>query len=180
MDERWKPLDAPGELPHVWRGSPLERLVAYQNEGLPHAEHERPELVVVTCMDSRVRLSIPRRFAFAVRTGGADVRPVELSLAVAVGVGRVEAIALIGHDDCQMALLPDKHQEFVEGLVAAGVTREEAERRYAEGLAGGGIGDPLEFVRAQAARLTLSYPGALVAPLMYSVESGRLFALSEQ
>ncbi len=180
MDERWRPIDTGADLPAAWRDTPLQRLVAYQNEDHPHGAHERPELAVVACMDSRVRLSIPRRFAFTVRTGGADVRPVELSLAVAVGVGRVEAIAILGHDDCQMALLPQKRSEFVEGLVAAGVPREDAERTHSDGIADGGIGDPLEFVRAQAARLAALYPSLLVAPLMYSVESGRLFAVADE
>lgn len=164
----------PEDILPAWRGTPVGRLLEYHNLEQPFGEHERPELLVGMCMDSRLVLRVPRNFTFVLRTGGANLRRVEFKVSFAVAVGGIRAIALIGHDDCGMMGLGRRREAFVEGLVQVGWERAEAERHFDAYAPAFEIDDPAAFVHAEAARLRLRYPRLLVASLLYSVREGRL------
>ena len=80
----------------------LEVLLSSHNAGKPFAPFVLPQLAIVTCMEFRINLRLPDRFAFVLRTGGANVRPIESYLAFSVARTGIHAIAIIGHTDCAM------------------------------------------------------------------------------
>ena len=83
-----------------------------------------------------------------------------------MAVGGVRAIALIGHTDCRMSDLASRREEFVAGLVDVGWERSEAERHFLAYVPRFEIGDEIDFVLAESARLGTRYPAVVVAPLI--------------
>jgi carbonic anhydrase len=82
-------------------------------------------------MDNRMHLPIPDNFAFAMRTGGADLRDSEFKVSYAIAVGKVKSVALIGHTNCGIVNLMSKKDQSIQGLVeSAGREREWAEEHF--------------------------------------------------
>ncbi len=171
--------EAEDTLP-AYRGTPIGDLLAYHNLGAPHRTYDGAELLVGMCMDHRKRLRIPERFAYVIRVGGARILPLEFQISFAIAVGGVQAIALIGHDQCGMVDLDTRRDEFIQGLVQrAGWERSEAEAHF-DRLAGRfEIGGAVESVIREAAELRRKYPAIAVAPLMYLLSDGLLYQLDE-
>lgn len=173
-------LEAPEDVLPEYRDSPIERLIAFHNFAAPLTAHERAELFIGMCMDHRKSLRMPDNFAYVMRTGGANLRPIEFQLSFAIAVGGVRAIALIGHSDCGMVNLSARRQAFIEGLEQNGGWNQEPAADHFDHFAPlFEIGNAVEFTRLEAARLRVRYPGALVAPLHYRVEDGRLYQVRE-
>lgn len=59
-------------------------------------------------MDNRKHLHIPENFAFIIRSGGANLCYSEfivsnaIAIAIAIAIGNVKHIALVGHNNCGM------------------------------------------------------------------------------
>ena len=159
-----------------YRGTPVADLLVYHNLGDSVAEHDGPQLVVATCIDARVRLRIPVNFAFVSRSPGADLRELEFAVSFAVGFGGARAVCLIGHSDCSMTGLGRRRDAFVRGLVErAGWKGARARQQFDEHVSRYEIADPAVSVIARARALGQRYPKLVVAPLIYSVEDGRLY-----
>jgi carbonic anhydrase len=61
---------------------------------------------------------------------GANLRYSEFKVSYAIGVGKVEHISLIGHNNCGMVNLVSRKDEFIDGLVnIAGWERDRAEEK---------------------------------------------------
>ena len=177
-EPRIVPFTVARDLLPRYRNTPIEALLAYHNLGVEAEPYDSAELVVAMCMDNRKRLRLPDRFAFVVRTAGVDLEGLEFQLSVAIAVGGVGAIALIGHDDCGMAQLKNVKQQFVEGLVErAGWSAEDAERHYETSVEPFAIGDPVHSAAHQASALAERYPRVPVAPLLYKVGDGLLYQI---
>ena len=170
-----RPVQALDDILPAYRGTPIEELLAYHNLGTPFEKHPKPELLIGTCMDFRILLRIPRDFAYVLRVGGANLRGLEFHVSLAVASG-VSAICLIGHDQCAMSKVVDRDSEFVHGLVQhAGWSDHEAQIHFETYSPRFVIGDEIEFVRSEAARLSRYYPNMLVAPLFYTVSERILY-----
>src|SRR5918995_1482162 len=166
----------------MYQDTPVERLLRYHNllEPLPPSTG-RAEMLVGMCMDHRKYLRLPNEFAYVLRSAGGNLRGSEFQISYAVGVGRVSAIALLAHTDCGMVAVAEKRDAFVRGLVEwGGCTEETASRQFAEYAARHEIGDPLQVVVAEAARIQSSYPRLMVAPLLYTVEDDRLVQITSE
>ena len=180
MTDRLVPVEEPGDVTEPYRGTPVGRLLAYHNLGAAPDAYDRAELLVGTCMDHRVRLRMPERFAYVLRTGGGNLRGHDFEVSFAVAVGGVGAVALIGHSDCGMARVTGEEEAFVQGLeAAAGWDPEAAEAHFRDQAPGHEIGDPVEFTVSEAERLRRTYPEVLVAPLHYRVDDGRIYLIRE-
>jgi carbonic anhydrase len=168
------------DIPTEFRGTPIERLVAWHNgfgEGQEHVT--RAEVLVGMCMDNRKKLRIPENFAFILRSGGGNMRPSEFKVSFAIAVGGVRTIAIIVHNHCGMVGLSGRREQFVVGLVDAGWEREVAEQHFDSYAPLFEIGNEIDFVLAEARRLRGRYPKVLVAPLLYNVDDNRLYCLRE-
>jgi len=174
------PVDEPADVPPEYSETPVGRLVTHHNLGLESQACERAELLVGTCMDHRIRLRMSPNFAYVIRAGGANLRGREFEISFAIGVGGVEAIAVIGHSDCGMVGVTGREEVFVAGMSdRAGWSREGA-REHFSGLAGDReIRDPIAFSLAETRRRRRRYPGVQVAPLHYRVEDDRLYLVDE-
>lgn len=176
------PVNNLNDILPEYRGTPVERLLRYHNlrEPLPPSAGHA-ELLVGMCMDNRKALRLPNEFAYVIRAAGGNLRGSEFEVSYAVGVARVPAIALLAHTDCGMAHVTEKRETFVKGLVEfAGCKEEEAERHFAKWATEYEIGDPVEFVVAEAERIQSYYPMIMVAPLLYAVEDDRLSQITER
>ena len=164
----------------AFRGTPIETLLAYQNLGVPHASHEKAELLIGMCMDNRKHLRIPENFAYIIRAGGGNLRYSEFKVSYAIAIGGVSTIALLAHTNCGMVNLMNTRERFISGLVEkAGWDREWAEAHFMHFSPMFEIGNEVDFVLSEAKRLRLRYPKVMVAPLLYRVEDNRLYQLKE-
>lgn len=176
---RLMPINAPDDIPPGWRDTPVGRLLEYHNCERPLDHYDRAELLIGMCMDHRKQLRLPDQFAYILRAGGANLRPSEFKVSYAVAVGGVRSIALIGHTQCGMSGLASRREEFIAGLVDAGWDRDEADRHFEQSAPRFEIGDEIDFVIAESARLRARYPAVSVAPLIYRVEDGLLYLVRE-
>lgn len=167
------------DIPPPLRDTPTGRLLEYHNLERPLDRYDRAAILIGMCMDHRNQLRLPDQFAFVLRSGGGNLRPSDFKVSFAVAVGGVRSIALIGHTDCRMSNLGSQRDAFVAGLVDAGWKREAAERHFAESVPQFEIGDAINFVIEESARLRARYPTVAVTPLIYRVEDGRLYLVRE-
>lgn len=168
------------DIPAQYRGTPVGLLVEYHNLGRPFASYTEAQLLIGMCMDNRKHLHIPDNFAFIIRAGGANLRYSEFKVSYAIAVGRVRALALIGHNQCGMVNLIARKEIFIQGLVnTAGWDRQMAEDHFHHFAPMFEIGNEVDFVLSEVKRLRLRYPKILVAPLLYRVEDNLLYFLAE-
>ncbi len=169
-----------GDILPRYRDTPIDVLLAYHNLGQTHGVHLQAKLLIGMCMDHRELLRIPSNFAYVLRTGGANLRPLEFQVSFAIAVGGVRALCLIGHDDCGMVDLASKREVLVQGLIEnAGWDRHQAEDHFDQQASRFEVGDALEFVCSEARRLRRRYPRIMVASLFYVVEDGKLYQIDE-
>ena len=173
------PIRSVEDIPPQYRGTPVERLLSWQNLEASHGPVPRAEMLVGMCMDNRKVLRFPENFAFVIRSGGANLRHNEFKVSFAVAVGGVRAIALVVHNHCGMVGLSSRREQFIDGLVDVGWEREAAEQHFAAYAPLFEIGNEIDFALSEVKRLRDRYPKVLVAPLLYNVEDNLLYGIRE-
>lgn len=164
-----------------YRHTPIGLLLEYHNLNRPYETYDAAKLLIGMCMDNRKHLHIPDNYAFIIRAGGANLRYSEFKVSYAIAVGKVQHIALIGHNNCGMVNLSSRKAQFIEGLAEnAGWDKEWAEEHFMHFAPMFEIGNEVDFVLSEAKRLRLRYPKILIAPLMYLVEDNKLYHLREK
>jgi carbonic anhydrase len=177
---RLKPVDTVADIPAIYQDTPIGRLLEYHNLARPFEPHTRAHMLIGMCMDNRKHLRIPDNFAYIIRSGGANLRYSEFKVSYAIGVGGVEAIALLGHNQCGMVNLAARREMFVHGLMEhAGWSQAQADEHFLHYAPLFEIGNEIDFVLSEAHRLRLRYPKVRVAPLLYRVEDNRLYLIDE-
>lgn len=168
-------LSAEAILPQ-YQGTPVEMLLRYHNLAEPMTqEFSKPKMLIGTCMDYRVVLRLPDRFAYILRTAGDNLTNHEFDIAVAVGLGAISTMALIGHTDCAMSRVTQQRDAFVAGMVErAGWQSHDAAQYFHRHAGSAHIGDPTGYTLRETTRLRRRFPGILVAPLIYQVEDDQL------
>ena len=160
------------------RDTPIGRLLEYHNLKRPYENYANADLLIGMCMDNRKHLHIPENFAFIIRTGGANLRYSEFRVSYAIAVGGVRYIALIGHNNCGMVKLLDRRELFIQGMVErAGWSRERAVEHFNQFVDEHEIGNEIDFVLSESARLKRQYPKIAVAPFIYRVEDNLIYAI---
>lgn len=174
------PIASRNDILPVYRDTPIGLLLEYHNLNRAYETYSKAQLLIGMCMDNRKHLHIPDNFAFIIRSGGANLRYSEFKVSYALGVGQVNHIALIGHNNCGMVNLIARKGEFIEGLVEqAGWEREKAEEHFMHYAPMFEIGNEADFVISETRRLRQRYPAVKVAPLMYLVEDNKLYFIDE-
>jgi carbonic anhydrase len=163
----------------AYRRTAIGELLRYHNLGESPREYTSAQLLIGMCMDNRKVLHLPDNFAYVLRVGGANMRPIEFKISFAIAVGGVRALALIGHDQCGMASLPARRDEFVAGLVErGGWTRPAAEAHFDRHAPEFAVPSGPIFVWNEARRLQARYPGIIVAPLFYLLDERALYQVT--
>ena len=171
------------DIPEWLRGTPVGMLLATHNVGARFrlAQHQLPPLLIGTCMDYRISLKIPPKFAYIIRTAGANMSDQEFPIAFALSTQKVKGIAIIGHTECGMAELNDKKDPFVSGLEAAlKWTPEKAGELFDSNVDQFNIGTVVPFTLQETVRLRSKFPGVIIAPLLYDVSNGKLYVIREK
>ncbi|MEP7170825.1 MAG: carbonic anhydrase [Bacteroidota bacterium] len=164
-----------------YKNTPIGLLLEYHNLDKPFDTYSEAKLLIGMCMDNRKHLHMPDNFAFIIRSGGANLRYSEFKVSYAIAVGDIHHIVLIGHNNCGMVNLESRKEQFINGLVEkAGWERAQAEDHFMHYAPMHEIGNEINFVRSEASRLRLRYPKIKVAPMLYKVESSRLYLINEK
>ena len=175
---RLKSVSSVADIPAGMRNTPFAELLRYHNLGEPFKTYKSARLLACMCMDNRKQLRLPDNFAFILRTGGGNVRNGEFKLSFAIGIGGVRHIVMIAHDNCGMANLVSKREDFVKGLVKnAGWTKQKALEYFAAYAPLFEIGDEIDFVVSEARRLNFKYPKVRILPMFYSISDGKLYLI---
>ena len=175
LPQECRPVRTREDLLPEYRGTPIEDLFAYHNFGASFRRHTEAELLIGTCMDSRIWLRIPPDFALELRVGGANLRGLEFQVSLAIALRGVSSVCLIGHDDCAMTGMKTRQAEFIRGLVENGGWNRRYAQRHFKLHTRFEIEDTMGFVRTEALRLSQHYPRIVVAPLFYSVVNRALY-----
>ncbi|MBI2059316.1 MAG: carbonic anhydrase [Nitrospirae bacterium] len=161
-----------------YRDTPVGDLLRHHNLCLHPKYSDRPRLFIAACMDYRISLRVPDRFAFFMRVPGANLRGHEFGLSSAVALFGIRAVCLIGHDDCAMENVSASREAFVSGLVKnGGWNEEEAARQFNRFRALNQTGGVTVFLRSETARLQALYPKVFFAALLYRVREDRLYQI---
>lgn len=163
-----------------YRDTPIGQMLEYHDLDRPFDTYVNAQLLIGMCMDNRKHLTIPDNFAFIIRSGGANLRYSEFKISYAIAVGGVRHIALMGHNHCGMVGLHERKQQFIDGLISgAGWTREQAEDHYNQFAPLFEIGNEIDFVTSEAKRLRQRYPQIKIAPMLYKVETNKIYLIEE-
>jgi carbonic anhydrase len=174
-------IKAKSDIPEEYQNTPIGLLLEYHNLDRPFEVYPSAKLLIGMCMDNRKHMHIPDNFSYIIRTGGANLRYSEFKVSYAIGVGHVQHIALIGHTHCGMVNLVARKNEFINGLVdVAGWEREQAEEQFMNFAPMFEIGNEVDFVLSEVARLRRRYPKIQIAPMLYKVEDNKIYLIKEE
>ncbi len=169
------PVRTTSDLAPEYKDSPIADLFRFHDKRAAGNSYSHAPLLIVTCMDRRIALNTPPGYAYVVRTAGANTRSVLFNIDYAVAVAKVEAIALIGHNDCAMTRVKDQRTEFEQGMLTTqDWAADKASRTYDNGCEWFGIDDAVVSTWKETHALRKRYPNTPVAPLYYLVKDGRL------
>lgn len=174
------PVNTYEDIPPVYRETPVGLLLEYHNLNRAFDTYVNARLLVGMCMDNRKHLHIPDNFAYIIRSGGANLQYSGFKVSYAIGVGGVQHIALIGHNNCGMANLKARKNDFVNGLISnAGWDRARAEDHFQQYAPLFETGNETDFILSEAQRLRHLYPKIVIAPMFYLVEDNKLYLVKE-
>jgi carbonic anhydrase len=177
---RIEAVNSSSDIYPAYRNTPIGLLLEYHNLNRSFETYDNAQLLIGMCMDNRKHLHIPDNYAFIIRAGGANLRYSEFKVSYAIAVGKVQHIALIGHNNCGMVNLSSRKDMFVEGLAErAGWDREWAEEHFMHFAPMFEIGNEVDFILSEVKRLRLRYPKIQIAPLMYMVNDNKLYHVRE-
>lgn len=173
-------VSSENEISPEYKDTAIGLLLEYHNLNRPLDVCLKAQLLIGMCMDNRKHLRMPDNFAYIIRAGGANLRYSEFKISYAIAIGDVQCIALIGHNNCGMVNLISQKDQFIQGLVGnAGWDKELAEEHFTHFAPMFEIDNEIDFILSEVKRLRLKYPKVLVAPMLYSVDDGRLYLISE-
>lgn len=164
----------------AYQQTPVADLLRIHNLGYSRHTYTGPALVIATCMDYRIQLRLPDKFAFVLRLAGANLYQREFDLACAIALAGLRHVCIIGHTQCAMVDLPTQKAAFTAGLVrTGGWDPAGAEAYFDNQVADFHLADVSSFVCQQARCLRARYPQVLVAPLLFRVEDGLVYQVGE-
>lgn len=172
------PVNKRGDILKTYIDTPIGDLIEYHNLDRKFDHYDEAKMVIGMCMDNRKEVRRPKRFAFVLRSGGANMRNSLFKISYAIAVANIQHMALIGHTNCAMVNLNERKELFVEGLMKnAGWTKRQALEHFEEFEPQFEIGDEVDFLIAEAKRLEEMYPKITFAPLLFKVEDGRIYQI---
>lgn len=178
--ERLTSILKPEDISTKYRGTPIGLLLEYHNLNRSFESFEKAQMLIGMCMDNRKHLNIPKKFAYIIRTGGANLRYSEFHISFAIAVGGIRYIAVIGHDKCGMVNLNIKKDSFISGLVdGAGWEKQSAEDHFNCFAPLYEIGNEIDFTLYEVKMLRARYPHVTVVPMLYMVDDNLLYLIKE-
>lgn len=174
------PVTKVNDIFSEYRGTPVERLLEYHNLERKSETYDKAQVLICTCMDNRIGLRLPDKFAYTIRTGGGNILHNDFHISYAIAVGQIEHIVLISHNKCGMVNLHLRKDSFIDGLAErAGWTKEMADKHFNQDFLQCEIENEMEYLLKDIQRLREQYPKISVVPLMYLVEDNMLYQVIE-
>ncbi len=179
-DSRLVPVSSPLDLPPELIDTPFQILFEQHNFGNTNYEVAGlSQLVIGMCVDYRKSLDLPKEWAYVLRREGANMDGAEFAIALAASKG-VKHMALIAHNHCAMANTDILRDDFINTLVEEhGWPLDEATKFFDENRRSKEINSEIDFVFREAARLSHAFRGLNIVPMMYQLETDRLYLLRD-
>ena len=168
------PIEAPGDIPDRWKGSPIEKLILSHNFETEIETSGNPELVIGTCIEFRYQPRIPSSFAYMLRRASGRLNGSEFSIAYTLAKG-VRHLALIGHNDCGMAKVAENKQLMIDALVEQGWYKDRAEDYVNVNASRYAISDELGALKNEYFRLRRLFQKLEIAPLFLSLANSKIY-----
>lgn len=169
------------DIPARYQGTPIGDWLRYHNLGEGPHTYDSPHLLILTCMDHRIHLQVPKNFAYVLRLAGANLRHREFDLACALVFAGIRHVCVVGHTGCAMESLNKKRENFISRLEKmGGWSKSRAELEFGVFAPRIGISNVVDFTLFEAAWLERRFPGILAAPLIYDVKDGSLYQIVRQ
>jgi carbonic anhydrase len=162
------------DIPSRWRGTPIEAFIQAQNLGYPLHATNRPEVLIVSCMEFRYALPVPAGYAYVIRTPGGRLMGSELAVGYVLTKG-VRNILLIAHNDCGMTHLVEKTDEIVRALHDQGWPLDRATQFVHEQTVKLAVKDELDALEQEYHRLKGLFRNVHVAPLFLTLSDKRVY-----
>jgi carbonic anhydrase len=158
--------------------TPFEKLLRYHNEKVKENKQHKAELIIGTCMDNRINLNLPEKFAYIIRTGGNVFKDSYFHIAYAIAIADIKHVAIIGHNDCGMVDLINKKEMFINGLSKnSGLSYETTEVFFNKEYKKAEIKNERENVLDECKKIKELFPGIYIAPFIYSSQNDKLTLL---
>lgn len=168
------------DIPDKLKATPIGLLLEYHNLNRPLDSYDKAQMLIGMCMDNRKYLTIPKKFAYIIRTGGANLRNSEFHISYALAVGGLKHFAIIGHDNCAMANLNIKREAFINGLVSGvGWDRQVAEEYFSNFAPLFQIGNEIDFTLYQTKTLRVRFPQITIVPMLYKLDDNLIYLIKE-
>jgi carbonic anhydrase len=175
--DRLLPLHTKDAIPAEWKGTPIESFIATINYGEPIAASERPQLLIVTCIEFRFSLKIPPRYAYVIRRASGRLVGSEFVMSFILSQG-VKDVVLVGHNDCGMTKVAENAPNMVAALVQQGWHKERAEEFIRHHAARHAIQDEVDALKDEYQRLHRLFKNVRIAPLLACLAEMKLYVPS--
>jgi carbonic anhydrase len=179
-DSRLLPISSVDDIPAQLKGTPVEALLIAQNfyQVMDEADSSA-NLIIGMCMDYRKQLHLPKNCAYIIRSPGANMKDHEFAIALALSTG-IRYMALLVHNNCIMSDPFKRRNDFVKVMVRDHRWRHEhAEVMFDDSVQFSYIGEPIVFALEEAHRLRTLFPKLVVVPLLYDVDSDKVFLVRD-
>jgi hypothetical protein len=167
-------IPSSGDIPEIWKGTPIENLILAENFGRPIPATGEPQMLIATCIEFRYSLPIPAMYAYVIRRASGRLVGSEFSLAYILSRG-VEWCALIGHNDCAMTRVDEHKPEMINALQREGWERERAQEYVTYHAARYSIHDELDALQREYVRLKRLFRKLKIAPLFVCLSDTKLY-----
>lgn len=177
-DARLLAVTSADEIPPSLQGTPVEAILKSQNlYEVSDESEESTNMIIGMCMDYRKRLHLPKNCAYIIRSPGANMMGNEFAIAMALATG-VSYMALLVHNKCLMSDPVQKRPDFLKVMVQNHRwTPKQAQTVFDTSVKDGYIGEPVSFALQESARLKALFPQLVVVPLLYDVDTDRIFVI---
>ncbi len=165
------------DIPTQLQDTPIGKLLTFHNISKSEEKFDKAELLIGTCMDNRISLQLPERFAYVIRRAGANMRDSEFPISYGLSTG-ITYFALIGHTDCGMVGLASQESAVVQGYAKhLQWEQEKAVHYFKKKILRYEITDEIKFTNTEAQRLAKLFPTAIIVPMIYKVEDNKLYLI---
>jgi sulfate permease, SulP family len=179
IDARLLAIETLEDIPLNLRNTPIEDLLKCQNFYEVNDETaSSANLIIGMCIDHRKQLHLPKNLAYVIRSPGANMQGCEFSIALGLS-SQIEYMALLVHNKCLMSDPYPLQKKVNDALVQEqGWSPRMAATFFDNHAASGLVGDVINFGKDESTRLQSVFRGLKVVPLLYDVDSDRLFLIN--
>jgi len=147
-----------------------EKLLEYHNKSLTTEHYDDAEILIITCLDNRIDLHIPKKFAFTIRIAGANPKSVMPNIAFIISRG-IKSIALIGHTDCAMSDEAKIKETFFQGYHSIDLPGEKVEEYFKLNILPSIFTDLNENLKENKKYLKSKFPELNIQAMIYDIET---------